>query len=87
MPRGSNRLESPTEASIANHEWSEYRRLVLAELIRLDAEIKSNASSIKDNTTNVTILKTKAAMWGLIAGVIAGIISSVVSALVIGLLT
>jgi ABC-type branched-subunit amino acid transport system permease subunit len=48
--------------------WSEYQRLVLSELKRLDEAIRSNNERLEAIQLNIAVLKTKATIWGALAG-------------------
>lgn len=71
-------------------EWSEYRRLILAELERISHDIKSlndkverfRQEDVSQMKTDIALLKFQAALWGATAGVAAtGIISFAVKVL------
>lgn len=75
------------------HNWSEYRRLVLDTLERIDKELalmnnkidqqdNTKSDQISDMKIEIGMLKVKAAMGGVVGGAIA---SGVVS-LIVGLL-
>ena len=53
-------------------DWGEYRRLVIAELERLNLNLEKIASRLTKNETDVELLKFKAGLWGAIAGAIPG---------------
>jgi hypothetical protein len=64
-------------------DWGEYQRLVLKELIRLDASIEKLSNKIdevrntdiKDMSEEIQVLKFKAGLWGALAGMIPVLIS------------
>ena len=51
-------------------DWSEYQRLVMSELRQLREDLKSARSEINDIRIEMTTLKVKAGMWGLLAGTV-----------------
>ena len=44
--------------------WSEYQRLVLSELKRLDEAIEKLVKSVNQLSRDVEMLKVKAGIWG-----------------------
>lgn len=50
--------------------WSEWSRHVLAELERLDDNIKELTVAVNSLVTEVAMLKVKAGIWGAIGGAI-----------------
>lgn len=52
--------------------WDEYRRLVLAALERLEADIKAIDAKVDIVKTAVTALQVKAGLIGAAAGLLAG---------------
>ena len=64
-------------------DWAEYQRLVLKELIRLDANIEKLSdklddirnTDIKNMSEEIQVLKFKAGLWGALAGMIPVLIS------------
>lgn len=50
--------------------WSEYSRLVLAELKRLDGELRQVNISLKEIQVELAMLKVKAGVWGSIGALI-----------------
>lgn len=65
-------------------EWGEYRRLILAELERINNAVRDLSERVErfrqedvgQMKTDIAILKFQAALWGAIAGIAAtGIIS------------
>jgi hypothetical protein len=72
--------------------WPEYRRLVLAELVRLNQTIinldtklesrdRDQRKAISRLEADVLTLKLKASMWGAAAGMVGSFIVSVIVAL------
>ena len=51
-------------------DWSEYQRLVMSELRQLREDLKSARSEINDIRVEMTTLKVKAGLWGLLAGAV-----------------
>lgn len=51
-------------------DWGTYRRLVLAELERLDDEQTKQAAAIAKLNTAVALLNLRAGIWGGLAGLI-----------------
>ena len=47
-----------------NGGWSEYRRLVVAELKQMNARMTKMEEKMNDIYTSIAILKTKAAFYG-----------------------
>ncbi len=77
--------------------WPEYRRLVLAELVRLNTSMelldakfdKREIEHHKDMATiqaDVLALKIKAGMWGAVAGLIGSAVVSVVVTFIVAVL-
>lgn len=64
-------------------DWGEYRRLILAELIRLSGEIVSltmeiksiHSSDLASLRAEIAVLKFKSGLWGALAGAIPGFIA------------
>lgn len=68
---------SPTDArrpviDEAQASWSEYRRLVIAELERINATLERIQRELAEIRTEVALLKFKASVWGVLAGAISG---------------
>lgn len=61
--------------------WNEWSRYVLKELERLNDCYESMRKDMTDMKTDLTMLKVKAGVWGLIAGAV-----PVAIALLVGLL-
>jgi hypothetical protein len=59
---------------VADEDWNEYRRLVLAELTRLTERIDGLSAQISRLESDVAVLKSeirlKSGVWGAIAGAI-----------------
>jgi hypothetical protein len=71
----------------AQGSWVEYRRLVLAELSRLEAERVAIKECVADLESDVVTMKTTAMVAGTIGGFISGVIASVIAGIVLWLLT
>ena len=54
-------------------EWSEYEKLVIAELKRLNQSYEGLRENIEKLNLELTKLKIKAGIWGAIAGAIPGL--------------
>ena len=73
--------------SMEPESWSEYRRLILQALERLDGEIRGlngkidafRADDIATIKVEVAMLKVKAGMWGAIMGLITGVLAGLVA--------
>jgi len=87
----------PNEPEFQPESWGEYRRLVVAELQRGEAERKSleekfieqarlEAKRIADVERDLLIIKTTATIWGSAGGFIAGIIAALIAGLIIHIL-
>ena len=86
-------LVSPSFAELlmapeAEGDWGEYRRLILAELTRLNdgiSEVKAQISVLRSDDiaqmkAEIAVLKFKAGVWGLVAGAIPGAIALIYAA-------
>lgn len=51
-----------------DNPWSEYRRLVLNELERLNQNFEHLQKSVDAANVNIAMLKVKAGAWGAMAG-------------------
>ena len=62
--------------------WREYRRLILAELKRIENKSRKHDEEIVKLKTDMAVLKSKAAIiggfWGFMGGVISAIIGGIV---------
>jgi len=54
----------------ADNGWSEYQKLVLAELKRLDASVQSLHDEVEGLRIAVEVLRQKAVTWGALGGFI-----------------
>jgi len=50
--------------------WSEYQRLVLAELKRLDASIQACQNELSEIRLGLAVLRTRAVSWGAVGGMV-----------------
>jgi len=50
--------------------WSEYQRLVLAELKRLDASIQACQNELAEIRLGLAVLRTRAVSWGAVGGMV-----------------
>ena len=50
--------------------WSEYQRLVLAELKRLDASVQQTRKELAELRVAVEVLRSRAITWGAVGGFI-----------------
>jgi hypothetical protein len=50
--------------------WSEYERLVMAELKRLDSSVQSIRSELAELRVSVEVLRTRAVTWGALGGLL-----------------
>lgn len=48
--------------------WSEYQRLVLAELKRLDKSLSNLHDEVSNLRVSVEVLRTRAVTWGALGG-------------------
>lgn len=59
---------------MTDDSWSEYRRLVLSEIERIDTRMKDMESHINQSLTRISEdlvgLKVKAGIWGFVCGLI-----------------
>lgn len=60
---------------MADEDWNEYRRLVLAELERLTERIDGLSSQISTMQAAIAVLQFRAGLWGALAGAIPGAIA------------
>lgn len=51
-------------------DWSEYQRLVMSELQQLRADVKGAREEINNVRIEMTTLKVKAGLWGMLAGTV-----------------
>jgi len=66
-------------------DWGEYRRLILAELTRLNdgiSEVKAQiavlrSDDISEMKAEIAVLKFKAGVWGLLGGLIPAVVAIV----------
>ena len=54
----------------SDNGWSEYQRLVLAELKRLDASVHAIKEEMAELRVAVEVLRTRAVTWGALGGAI-----------------
>ena len=54
----------------SDNGWSEYQRLVLAELKRLDATMQAIRSEVAELRASVVEVKARAVTWGALGGAI-----------------
>ena len=57
-------------SSGSGNNWTEYRRLVLHELERLDEKLTKFGDKIDRLNTSVTRLQVKSGVWGAVGGMI-----------------
>jgi hypothetical protein len=50
--------------------WSEYQRLVLSELKRLDSDINDLSGKVDRVRMDVAMIKVKIGLWGILGGCI-----------------
>jgi hypothetical protein len=50
--------------------WSEYERLVMAELERLDASVRACQSELTEIRMGLVVLRTRAVSWGALGGMV-----------------
>ena len=55
---------------MADNGWSEYQKLVLAELKRLDANVLELREEVSELRVSVEVLRQKAVTWGALGGFI-----------------
>jgi hypothetical protein len=55
---------------MADNGWSEYQKLVLAELQRLDANVLELRDEVSELRVSVEVLRQKAVTWGALGGFI-----------------
>ena len=55
---------------MADNGWSEYQKLVLAELQRLDANVLELREEVSELRVSVEVLRQKAVTWGALGGFI-----------------
>jgi|TARA_Y100000296_G_C4940626_1_gene141277 hypothetical protein len=55
---------------MADNGWSEYQKLVLAELKRLDANVLELRDEVSELRVSVEVLRQKAVTWGALGGFI-----------------
>lgn len=60
---------------MADEDWNEYRRLVLAELKRLTERIDGLSSQISTMQSAIAVLQFRAGLWGALAGAVPGAIA------------
>ena len=58
------------DRAINGNDWKEYRRLVLSELERLNAHGERIDKALATISTDITMLKVKAGLWGLLGGLV-----------------
>ncbi len=61
-----------------NGGWSEYKRLIVAEIARHDKWLRSLETRTADTRTELRVLQARAAMWGAGAGLVVGGIAALV---------
>lgn len=66
------------ERNYGNGDFSEYRRLILDRLDRLDDEVNSISRTVSRIENDLTALKIRAGLWGAIAGALPGLIAAIV---------
>lgn len=57
-------------------DWSEYQRLVMSELRQLREDVKAARDEINDIRIEMTTLKVKAGLWGLLAGTLPAFVTA-----------
>jgi len=62
------------ENNIPINGWNEYKKLVLKQLDGLDAKTSRIEEKLDKLNTKVTILETKAVMWGALAALVVTIL-------------
>lgn len=67
--------------------WGEYRRLILAELQRLERRADETIITLSEIKVEIATLKTRAGMWGAMWGVVASAVVSIITALIIWKIT
>ncbi len=55
---------------MADNGWSEYQKLVLAELKRLDVNVLELRDEVSELRVSVEVLRQKAVTWGALGGFI-----------------
>lgn len=55
---------------MADNGWSEYQKLVLAELKRLDVNVLELREEVSELRVSVEVLRQKAVTWGALGGFI-----------------
>lgn len=55
--------------------WGEYRKLVLAQLEKLEGAANRHEADVAELRVEVAMLKVKAGLWGALAGAIPGAIA------------
>jgi hypothetical protein len=75
------------EGMVGDKSWQEYRRLILFELKRQHNKQEALDTAVQAINQSLTVLKTKAAMWGALAGLLVGTVVTIVGGLVIHTLT
>jgi hypothetical protein len=71
-PEDRRRMQSTMDRLGDNSPWSEYRRLVLSELERINDTLDKIQRDLSGIKTEVEILKFKASVWGVAAGGVSG---------------
>jgi hypothetical protein len=66
---------------MTDDSWGEYRRLVLSELERVDRSIRALHADVTTIKSEVTALKIKSGVWGLLGGLIPVVVAIGVSKL------
>lgn len=66
------------ERNYGNGDFSEYRRLILDRLDRLEDEVQGVSRTVARIENDLTALKIRAGLWGAIAGALPGLIAAVV---------
>jgi hypothetical protein len=79
--------EQWSRSNSENRSWQEYRRLVLHEIKRHEDTLSDHDARITKNNTDITVLKTQAAVWGAISGLIAGLVTTVIGGLILWAIT
>lgn len=64
---------------MADEDWNEYRRLVLAELKRLTEHIDALTDRIGRMESSIAVLQFRAGMWGTLAGALSGAIATLLA--------
>ena len=73
-------MEQKTKNYQSDQGWTQYEKLVLSELERLNAETKCIQESINQVHIDIASFKIKSGLWGAIAGSLAVIAGALLKA-------